>query len=397
MTKRTKKPVTDTSAVKALTPKDSDSLSGVEPFFPVQPDADRRNIALIRSLNWYSHFYGRKDAKDLLIQYLEFNGKKDLAKVMKGVAENELMTSLCWLARMTLRGFQLTEAESTTLNNEIDRLIQSVYKPEVKVSRTSAAKKDPVKEQLNRPNIQEIMKEKTREAGGEIEGMFDEFILAGAPTKHTYKPIEFLVKNNIQPQHVYLITDAWKKRLDEYLRLQEGKDSQLIEGYRFLNKNQVKSIIKFCEQVLNDINSYTSIKKTAKKPRTRKAVPVEKQVAKLKYLKEFKDDATKLNLTGLHPVKIHGATEAWVYDTAKRKLHHYIADEYSKTFTVKGNTLLGFDTGKSEVKTLRKPADQLKEIMGSKPAARKYFAEIKAVSTQPNGRFNEHMIILKAF
>jgi hypothetical protein len=35
--------------------------------------------------------------------------------------------------------------------------------------------------------------------------------------------------------------------------------------------------------------------------------------------------------------------------------------------------------------------------MGSKPAARKYFKEIKAVPTTPNGRFNAAMIILKAF
>jgi hypothetical protein len=35
--------------------------------------------------------------------------------------------------------------------------------------------------------------------------------------------------------------------------------------------------------------------------------------------------------------------------------------------------------------------------MGSKPAARKYFKDIKAVATTPNGRFNESMIILKAF
>jgi len=46
---------------------------------------------------------------------------------------------------------------------------------------------------------------------------------------------------------------------------------------------------------------------------------------------------------------------------------------------------------------LRKPGEQIKEIMGSKPVARKYFKEIKAVSTVPNGRFNENMIILKAF
>jgi hypothetical protein len=114
-------------------------------------------------------------------------------------------------------------------------------------------------------------------------------------------------------------------------------------------------------------------------------------------MKVFEDTAAKLKLESISPTKLHGATEAWIYDSGKRKLHHYIADEYSKTFTVKGNTLLGFDNAKSEIKTLRKPAEQLKEIMGSKPAARKFFSDIKAVSTTPNGRFNDDMIILKAW
>ena len=59
--------------------------------------------------------------------------------------------------------------------------------------------------------------------------------------------------------------------------------------------------------------------------------------------------------------------------------------------------MLGFDANKSEIKTLRKPGEQLKEVMGSKPAARKYFDSIKAVVAKPNGRFNDTMIILKAF
>ena len=126
-------------------------------------------------------------------------------------------------------------------------------------------------------------------------------------------------------------------------------------------------------------------------------VPVEKLVRNLKYLKEFKDASQKLDLVSIHPTKLHGATEAWVYDTAKRKLHHYVADQYSKCFAVKGNTLLGFDSKESEIKTLRKPAEQLKEVMGSKPAARKYFGNIKAVATSPKGRFNSDMVILKAF
>lgn len=74
------------------------------------------------------------------------------------------------------------------------------------------------------------------------------------------------------------------------------------------------------------------------------------------------------------------------------------ADDYSKTFTVKGTTILGFDTTKSQSKTLRRPADQLKDFLKlGKPAGRKFFDDIKAVSITPNGRTNENMIIIKAW
>jgi hypothetical protein len=206
-----------------------------------------------------------------------------------------------------------------------------------------------------------------------------------------------VAKKNVMPQHISLLTDVWKKKLNEIEEVLKGTDAQLVQGYQHLTKTQLKNIVKFIELVISDLNSYISVKKAAKAPRARKAVPVEKQVAKLKYLKTFKDTASKLDLMSISPIKLHGASEAWVYDTAKRKLHHYVADDYSKTFTVKGSTLLGFDSAQSEVKTLRKPAEQIKEVMGSKPAARKYFKDIKAVSTTPNGRFNDAMIILKAF
>jgi hypothetical protein len=199
------------------------------------------------------------------------------------------------------------------------------------------------------------------------------------------------------PQHISILTEVWKKKQNEFEEVLKGTDAQLVQGYDHLSKTQVKNIVKFIELVINDLNSYISVKKAAKAPRARKAVPVEKIVARLKYCKEHKDVTSKLDLSSISPIKLHGAAEAWIYDHAKRKVIHFIADDYSKTFTVKGNTLLGFDTAQSEVKTLRKPAEQLKEIMGSKPVARKFFKDIKAVSTTPNGRFNENMIILRAF
>ena len=389
-----KKNTEDHSQVRALNPRDVDVQHyGPEPLFVIQPDEDLRRIALIRSFTWYNRFYGKKDAKELLSQYLDLNNRTNEAKIMRKVDEKECLLTLCWLARMKMRGLELTEHEELTLENEVQRLLKSVNKPEVRESQTSVADT----EAPTRPNIQEILKEKAREAGGELEGLFDEFITSGAGSKHSLKPMDEVAKKNVMPQHISLLTEVWKKKLNEFEEVLKGTDVQLVQGYQHLTKTQIKNIVKFIEQVLNDLNSYISVKKAAKAPRQRKAVPVEKIVAKLKYLRTFKDTAAKLDLVSISPVKLHGASEAWVYDTAKRKLHHYIADDYSKAFTVKGNTLLGFDTAQSEVKTLRKPAEQIKEVMGSKPAARKYFKDIKAVATTPNGRFNEGMIILKAF
>lgn len=397
MVRKTNK-VVDTTSVRALDPKDPDTVYlGDEPLFALQPEPDLRNIAIGRALNWYSKFFGKKDAKNMLIQFLELNNKKNEIKIIKKVNESDINSSIVWLSRMNLRGLVLNEFEKLRVDNEIIRLVNLVEKPEVKTSQTSIVKENEENKPVVRTNVQEIMKEKAREAGGELEGMFDEFILLGCPTKHNFKPIEEVAKKNILSQHISILTEAWRIKLEEYNNVLVSTDEQLVEGYSNFTKAQIKNIIKFIELVLTDLNGYVNIKKVNKAPRVRKAVPVEKQVSKLKYLKEFKDPAQKLDLVSLHPVKLHGSSEAWVYDTAKRKLHHYVADEYSKTFTVKGNTLVGFDNNKSEVKLLRKPNEQIKEIMGSKPVARKFFDSIKAVSTQPNGRFNDSMIILKAF
>ncbi len=383
----------DHSQVKALNPRNPDTqYMGSEPLFVIQPKDNSRTSELATAFTWYNWFYGKKDAKELMCQYLDFSNRTSDAKSMRKVADGEFVNTFCWLARMKLRGLELSDSESTRLEDEVQRLLVTLSSTEIKESATSIAKVEV--EAPTRPNIQDILREKAKDAAGELEAVFDEFVTEG---KTKTKTMDLVSRFNVMPQHISLITEVWKRKQVEFADLQEGKDKQLVEGYSHLTKIQIRNTVKFIDQVLTDLNAYISVKKASKAPRQRKAVPVEKIVAKLKYLKTFKDAASKLDLISISPVKLHGASEAWVYDSAKRKLHHYIADEYSKAFTVKGNTLLGFDTAKSEVKTLRKPTEQLKEIMGSKPAARKYFVDIKAVATTPNGRFNEDMIILKAF
>jgi hypothetical protein len=250
-----------------------------------------------------------------------------------------------------------------------------------------------------RPNIQELMRDRASEAFGEIDGLADEFMIAGYPKDFVTKDkvVGFLTEQKVLPQHIGAYIKHWEKLKAEYEEVKEGKCPQLKEGYSHITRTQLNNLIKFADQIIDNLTAYVAIKQATRAPRPRKAVPVEKIVAKLKHLKVFKDDALKLDLTGLSPVKLHNATEAWVYDTRKRKMHHYVADDYSKCLMVKGNTLIGFDTRQSGIKTLRKPAEQIKNLTGSKPAARKYFGDIKAVAAIPTGRFNTDMIILKAF
>jgi hypothetical protein len=398
-TRKTKK-TTDVSVVPTLNPRDVDQkYLGDEPIFPEQPQAEYRSSAMARALMWYHRFYGRKDARDMLATYLEFHERPADAKVMRKVDEAEFkLPTFSWLSRMTLRGLELTEHEMMTMENEITRLLMTINKPEVKnASQFDKTVKTPDQIATAKMNIQETMREKAREAGGELEGLFDDYLLAGSPTKHTLRPMDEVAKKNVLPQHISMLTEVWGKKLKEMQALLEGKDSQLLQAYAHYSKQQVKNTIRFIELVLSDLSAYISVKKTAKAPRARKAVPVEKVVSKLKYLKVFVDKAAKLDLTSLHPVKVHGASEAYLYDTQLRKLTYLVADEYSKTLTVKGSTILGFDTTKSMTKTLRKPAEQLKEIMGSKPAGRKFFEAIRSVGIVPKGRSNDRTILLKAW
>lgn len=381
--------------VKSLLPKDPDVVRvGYEPEFKEQPTENARMGVLARSLHWYNRFYGKKDAKDMMIQYLVHMGKTAESKVMGKVGDEEFcIPTYAWLARLTMRGLILTEKEQKQLDTEVSRLLAPIVKVESNIS----GKKKVKSEVTARPNVQEIMRERAREAGGELEGAMDDFNLSGSKAVAQADAVGFLTKYNVLPQHTSILTEAWKRKLQEYEEVLAGKDPQLVEAYSHLTKTQVKNTIKFIESMLASINSYISNKKASKAPRQRKAVPPEKVVANLKYLKEFKDDKLKLNLVSVHPKTLLTASEAWVYDTAKRRMYHFMADDLAKTFSVKGNTLLGFDTLKSEVKGLRKPAEQIKEIMGSKPVARKYFKDIKSVSSSPKGRFNAGMIILKAF
>jgi translation initiation factor 2 beta subunit (eIF-2beta)/eIF-5 len=376
-----------TKPLKSLMPKSADTkYTGPEPEWRAQPDSENRVGQLSTAFAWYNYHYDKKDAKELIIDWLARNDRLTEAKHFQKVPDGVVSNTIGWMTRMNLKGLELTEHELLTVETRIKDAIEAVKAVKEVVEKAS----DEV--QPYRPTIQDRLREKMQEAAGELEGMYDDMIVAGAKTSADFKPITLLRSLNVAPQFISEITNQWKRRVNELEEVIEGRDADLVEGYSQFSKQQVKNLLKFSEQVLADCSSYVQVKKVERKPRKKKPVSPEKLTAKFKYLKEF----TELKLTSDPVTKLIGASEAWFYETKKRKLIHVVADQHVGSFSVKGSGLIGFDATNSVQKTLRKPAEQIKALLaGGAPAARKYFKEIKATEIKFNGRGNENTILLR--
>jgi hypothetical protein len=373
-------------SIKPLNPRSPDTkYVGDEPLWRSQP-TENRFAELTRAFNWYNYFYGKKEAKDFVVAYLETQNKAKEAKQIRSLSDSQMRLTTGWLCRMTLMGLQLDEHEQIKLDNLIADLLS--IKAEAKKEAETAEDTQP------KVTIQDRLREKVSECAGELDGLFDDFVVAGAKMSADWKPIATIRGMNVAPQMVSTIASIWQQKLDEFTAVQEGKDAQLVEAYSNYNKIQLRNIIKFCEQVIADCGSYVQIKKVERKPRKVKAVPPEKKAAKFKICAEF----AELKLKSLPAAQLVDKSEAWLYDTKKRKLIHVVADEYAKVFTVKNNAVIGFSTVETQQKTLRKPAEQLKPILtAGKPAARKAYKDIKATETAWNGRGSENLVVIRAW
>ena len=371
--------------IKQLNPRSPDTkYVGEEPLWRTQP-TESRFTALSRAFNWYNYFYGKKEAKDFIATYLDRHERTKDAKLIRAIPDSQIRLTTGWLCRMSDMGLELDEHEQIKLDNLIAEHL--LYKEEKKAEAV-------VEEAVPKITIQDRLREKVSECAGELEGLFDDFITAGAKMSADWKPIATIRGMNVAPQMISTISDIWKKKLEELEDVSNTKDAQLVEGYKCYSKIQLRNMIKFCETVISDCGAYVQIKKVERKPRARKAVSPEKVASKFKFLKEF----AELKLTSQPATALIGASEAWLYDTAKRKLIHVVADQHIGHITIKGSALIGFDTVHTVKKTLRKPAEQIKALLsGGKPASRKYFKEIKSTEVAFNGRGNDDIVILKAW
>jgi len=235
-------------------------------------------------------------------------------------------------------------------------------------------------------SIEQRIIEAARTNSEEIDYAIDKFV----KTKSSDFNIKaHLLSNNIAGAVAKRIGEYYKNTLNEVEEAIKGEDEQLVEGYSYFTKTELKKFRDFIQGIIDGCAQHQV---TAKKPRIVKAKPPAIIVKKLKYMREH----AELNLKSIDPANIVGADQLWVYNTKNRKLINYTSAD-GETLSVKGTTIINYDIGRSDSKTLRKPEEFFKTTEIGKRALNSAIKEIKAKSAQPNGRINGDMILIGAF
>jgi len=378
----TKRPVDPHARPKQIHARAGDGkFVGDEPIWEKEAMPSNRKTALLKSFNWYNYNCDNKQAIEFIVNWLETMPKrKKLASAVKNNPDR-MSSTIGWLCRMLRMGWKANMTEMRHVVRALRRV--PVEKPQAKVEK---------EEVVYKPNIQDRLREIMHETAGEIEGRIDDFVLSGCK-EDNISAFAYLKEVNLPQVQAAKLPQLFARTIAELEEAVEGKDPQLKEGYSNFTKVQLKALIKAYHLILKDIESYVATKKVQRKPRKAKPKSIDKIVAKVKY----KVDDNELKVSSAKPVTIPGASEVWVFNTKTRKIGRYVS-EFPGGLGIKGTSITGYNEVESIQKTIRKPAEKIKEFMTvTKAQTKKFMAGIKAVDIKLNGRLSTDILILKVF
>jgi hypothetical protein len=342
---------------------------------------------LRRSFSYYNYHYNTKQIKKYLVDWLRRHGRFDQKVVTQfnSISDRYVLMTPCSLIMAHKAGMPLLEKHIKYLHQSVtDSLAMARNSGNLEEAQVAT----PTQVVERKVTIQDRLQERTSEIIGEIEGIYDQVI---KKQDVSFKMYDFLTAHNVPQSQLTKISQMFSARAIELAAAQNKKDSQLVEGYSHYRRSDYQHIGKFIADLLVGIEEYRGIKRAVKKARVRKAPSKEKLVNKLRYAK---DDKT-LKLVSVNPIDTIGSQELWVYNSKTRKLGRYVAEHLGQ-LGIKGTSIVGFDQAKSIAKTLRKPAEQLKDFMqAGKIALRTWLKNIKAVEIKLNGRINEETLLLR--
>lgn len=347
------------------------------------------------AMQYYNIQFSGKDLKPAVLTWMNENDyEKDVITEFKKSKDWRVSTTMGAIASCLSRGMPEQRDDFNNGANTKEWLINAIDKV-IEDSKNDIEDDEQAESKSTTPavSIQERVREATFKMTDEIEDAIE--IWMETPDKFDpkqFKILNLLKGKEVKAAHARIIKEYYSVGLNELAAVVEGLDDDLKEGYKHRTKKQINNLLAFYKEIESACNMLMEEAKVTRKPRIKKAIPKDKIIEKLKYLKTFEP----LKLVSINPTDVLGAKELWVYNTKTRKIGKYIADEMTGPLGIKGTSLTGFDEHSSIQKTVRKPDEKLKEFKSAgKIALRKFLEEINSTDTKLNGRINEDIILLK--
>lgn len=325
-------------------------FSGTEPSFKGIPESeikkDLKNT-LMRTLTWYAQNSDERSSFTWL--------KKAYPK-----EQVDFGGTVGFLCRMIDRGFP-----ADLIRPDIEKRLPNLVSKKVKVVSDKPEKTIP------------LIDPKVDEACEQVDYAIDDF-LSG---KTSARKIGTALLNTKQMREVAAYIECEKDRFTGLAG---------IEGYENITPRLERAITTYLGKLLDQIQGQRPV--VQRKARKVRQKPVEKIVSKFRCI-DFGTFKT------VDPAKLHNSSKALVFDTKKRILSLFVAED-GKMLEVKGINIINFDETKSVGKRIRanKLNDVLLDLSGaSKVQIDKKMAAITALEKAVNKRSSETICILKVW
>lgn len=336
-------------------------IFGEEPVFPMGHQLSK--MELIQAYNWYNYRLERSDATTFIKNYF----KKRHPSIYSGLNKTKcgyLLTSICWAARMIDNGYLLpTGTENKIIDHVKDVISRYGSEPEV-------------------ISLADRSKEKVDNTIADIEDMID--------TDKPFSVYEYLGKNTVPKSCVDKVLEYYTPILNELVEARTKKNDQLKQAYSHLSAKSLKERIDVFQGIVDDCTRFTENKKIVRKPRKKKTVSVEKKTQKVQYLEKFDE----YQLVSKPATAIIGAKEVWLFNGKYKTITRLVSDD---GFDIKGTTIVNINMEQSAKKTTGRKSKEIVDsvLKAGKVQMRKLMDNIKGTISEPTGRINKDVLILR--
>ena len=346
---------------------------------------------------WHAHYFRteveKKELAGVIRNYIRQSFTKDEAKFLLSAPDWYFYAFQNIAAVISWKQLDLEFPENynheRALTNYFDNLRVAVNKKQM------AEADKPEIAVVKSKSPMEILKLKTNDMLGYIDEIIDDHFDQQKNNESTafdgMSIYQLFQRDNVAYNTAKVSFDHIQSLYEEIKEVVESKDADLVEAYSFMKPKRQKAFLAFLEEVMLDAKKYVLNKKAIRKTRAPKILTADRQIKKVKYLKESKE----YRMNSINPVQIIGATRLFVFNTKYRKLIEYVTDS-PKGFEMKGTTLQNVGSSSKSIR-LRKPQEMLTIVQGSPlKKINKAWSDLTTKEGKlPNGRINEQCLLIR--